>query len=173
MYKYKHSVTRIAKHFLQTSEGYSPFKGTWSYSPTSNFFQYLHPNNTMPLGVHKAKPSDVPLLADIYFAAFARHPLYEVAYNTPALKKGHRECFVKDTLLELEDSRYVVLVVRESDEIIAFARWDLPIQEDDKRLPLFRSVPDEMDMSIFDRILDAGEREWIKQVEGSQPCYGT
>lgn len=73
-------------------------------------------------------PTDAARIADIHLAAMDSNPLLHVQFPTPASLEGLRHYLQAYTISELDDPTKGVLVARysETNEIISFAKWDLP-----------------------------------------------
>jgi hypothetical protein len=86
----------------------------------------------MVLQLSPATAADVDRIAAIHLAAFDSNVLLHAQFPTPSSLAALRSILSNDmlhTIQEGETSRKVVLVVRDSaagDQIIGFAKWDLP-----------------------------------------------
>jgi len=97
------------------------------------------PPAIMPLKIDVAKTEDVARIAAIHLAAFDSNPLLHVQFPSPASLKALGEILCHDMARAVEQGESagkVVIVARDSDEkdeIIAFAKWDLPSLSKDVR----------------------------------------
>ena len=85
----------------------------------------------MVLQLSVATEADVDRITDLHLASFDSNILLHAQFPTKASLEGlhallHQETL--DTIQSLQDTEKTVLVVRdtESDQIISFAKWDLP-----------------------------------------------
>lgn len=80
----------------------------------------------MPLKLSWAQEADVDRIAAIHLTAFNVNVLLHAQFPTPTDRANLQAFLAEQILAELKDPTKAVLVVRDQDEIISFARWTLP-----------------------------------------------
>ena len=83
----------------------------------------------MALTLCPASECDVDCIADIHMAAFGANAMLRAQFPTAAIRSELRTCIVQKALDDIRDPKKAVLVVKDGNEIISFAKWDLPVFE--------------------------------------------
>ena len=81
----------------------------------------------MVLEVTAATKSDADRIADIHMAAFGTNMLLLAQFLTLAIRDQLRDCIAQKASDDLRDPNIAVRIVRDHDQIIAFAKWSLPV----------------------------------------------
>ncbi|KLJ05608.1 hypothetical protein EMPG_10904 [Blastomyces silverae] len=123
----------------------------------------------MPLTLSKAEESDVGAIADIHLASFGGNMMLQAQFPTPALRAGLRISLMDKAREEIRDPQWAVLVIRDDNEIISFAKWKRPVLD-----ASYAEVPWRWPEGTRMDILN----EWTKKVDdacsrviGDTPCY--
>ncbi|PGH09490.1 hypothetical protein GX51_00595 [Blastomyces parvus] len=123
----------------------------------------------MPLTLTNAEESDVGDIADIHLASFGQNMMLRAQFPTPALREGLRVSLMDKAREEIRDPQWAVLVIRDENEIISFAKWKRPVNDAAYHEAPWR-WPEGTRMDILD--------EWTKKVDdacsraiGNTPCY--
>ncbi|KAK2789837.1 hypothetical protein FQN53_001200 [Emmonsiellopsis sp. PD_33] len=124
----------------------------------------------MPLVLSEAIESDAGYTADIHLAAFASNPMFRAQFPTPAVRAGLRSSLVEKTLADLSDPKCVILVVRDGDEIISFAKWTRPIPESETYLESPWRWPEGTMLSVLNE-WNARTEYAVQQALMRIPCY--
>ncbi|KAK3687879.1 putative GNAT family acetyltransferase [Podospora appendiculata] len=117
----------------------------------------------MPLVLLTAEESDIERIAEIHMAAFGPNILLQAQFPTPSAREELRRCIAEKALDDIRDPKTQVLIVRDDDNIIiSFAKWNLPVQQDeDYTEPPWR-WPDETNYKVLNA--------WTKKVDGAKEC---
>ncbi|QSS53970.1 GNAT family acetyltransferase [Histoplasma capsulatum var. duboisii H88] len=124
----------------------------------------------MSLTLSNAEECDVGDIADIHLASFGENMMLQAQFPTPALRAGLRISLMEKAREEIRDPQWAVLVVRNQNEIISFAKWMRPVLDADSYVEVPWRWPEGTRMDILN--------EWARKVEdasssviGSTPCY--
>lgn len=127
-----------------------------------------HPNGT--LNVFKATESDADAIAAIHMAAFGSNALLLAQFPTSAIRDELQTCIAEKAAADIRDPKVAVLVVRDQDSIISFAKWHLPVKSSEEYSETPWRWPKGSNLAIIDT--------WTKKVEfaeeshvGDTPCY--
>jgi hypothetical protein len=85
----------------------------------------------MPLTLHPATSEDVEHIADLHLKSFDSNPLLHVQFPTPEALESLRGVLRRemlDVVTEKQPAK-VILVVKEGERIVSFAKWDLPVSD--------------------------------------------
>ncbi|KAF4635966.1 hypothetical protein G7Y89_g2126 [Cudoniella acicularis] len=128
----------------------------------------------MVLQISHATPADVDRIASVHLAAFDFNILLHAQFPTPASLASLKTFLVQEMLHSIENleaSRKVVLVVRDSeaiDQIISFAKWDLPgIQQNH---PVEVSWHEDVNQGFLKQYYNLAEAA-KDRVVGKEKCY--
>ncbi|KAH9212641.1 hypothetical protein DL95DRAFT_391363, partial [Leptodontidium sp. 2 PMI_412] len=103
----------------------------------------------MVLQLRPASPSDADRIATIHLAAFNSNPLLHAQFPTPASLAALQTILAQETLHAIQNRQNAkaILVVRdteleggEEEQVIGFAKWDLPRKEGEEKLVLHEGV---------------------------------
>ena len=129
----------------------------------------LHLPNRM-LNVFEATESDAGAIAAIHMAAFGSNALLLAQFPTPAIRDELQTCIAEKAAADIRDPKIAVLVVRDQDSIISFAKWHLPVKSSEEYSETPWRWPKGTNLAILDT--------WAKKVEsaeeshlGDTPCY--
>ena len=124
----------------------------------------------MALTISLAAEADADRIAAIHMAAFADNPMLHAQFPTPALRDKLKTCIAEKAVLDIRDPKTAVLVVRDQNEIISFAKWHLPVLDSEKYEEPPWPWPEGTNFAILDK--------WVEKVEaaqqkvlGASPCY--
>ncbi|KAK3324478.1 putative GNAT family acetyltransferase [Cercophora scortea] len=117
----------------------------------------------MPLVLSTAEESDIEQIADIHMAAFGPNILLQAQFPTPSAREELKRCIAEKALDDIRDPKTQVLVVRDDDDIIiSFAKWSLPVKEnEDYTEPPWR-WPDETNHEVLNA--------WTEKVDAAKEC---
>ena len=125
----------------------------------------------MPLHVSPAPETDASRIAAIHMAAFGTNTMLLAQFPTPTIREKLQICIAEKALADIRDPNIAVLVVRDEDEVISFAKWSLPVREEGGT---FAEAPWLWPEGTNWEVLDqwAGVVESAKdRVIGEVPCY--
>ena len=83
----------------------------------------------MALILSTAVESDADRIAATHMAAFGLNMMLQAQSVTPTVRDGLRTCITRRALDDIRDPKIAVLVVRDQNEIVSFAKWHLPVLE--------------------------------------------
>ena len=83
----------------------------------------------MALILSTAVESDADRIAATHMAAFGLNMMFQAQSVTPTVRDGLRTCIARRALDDIRDPKTAVLVVRDQNEIVSFAKWHLPVLE--------------------------------------------
>ena len=117
-----------------------------------------------------ASASDADSIASVHMAAFSSNAMLLAQFPTAAARHDLKNCIAEKALADIKDPMMRVLVVRELDEVIGFAKWHLPILSSEYEESPWHWPP-ETNRAILN--------SWIERVEGTKqkvlghiPHYG-
>ncbi|OJD27788.1 hypothetical protein ACJ73_00811 [Blastomyces percursus] len=123
----------------------------------------------MPLTLSEAEERDVGDIADIHLASFGENMMLRAQFSTPSLRAGLRISLMDKAREEIRDPQWVVLVIRDGNEVISFAKWKRPVL-DASYVEVPWRWPEGTRMDVLN--------EWTKKVDdacsraiGDTPCY--
>ncbi|EER38662.1 GNAT family acetyltransferase [Histoplasma capsulatum var. duboisii H88] len=141
----------------------------WKQASNKDALNYCH-YFIMSLTLSNAEECDVGDIADIHLASFGENMMLQAQFPTPALRAGLRISLMEKAREEIRDPQWAVLVVRNQNEIISFAKWMRPVLDADSYVEVPWRWPEGTRMDILN--------EWARKVEdasssviGSTPCY--
>lgn len=114
----------------------------------------------MSLKVTVAAASDAGRIADIHMAAFSSNALLLEQFPTPAIRNQLRDCIAKKAADDIRDPNIAVLVARDQDEIVSFAKWSLPVSAVGTYVEAPWLWPEGTNFSILN--------EWTEKIEQAQ-----
>ncbi|KAG6991189.1 hypothetical protein G7Y79_00055g089650 [Physcia stellaris] len=122
------------------------------------------------LNVFEATESDADAIAAIHMAAFGSNALLLAQFPTSAIRDELQTCIAEKAAADIRDPKVAVLVVRDQDHIISFAKWHLPVKSSEEYSETPWRWPKGSNLAILDT--------WTKKVEsaeeshvGDTPCY--
>lgn len=117
----------------------------------------------MPLSLSIATEAEADPVAvrigDIHMAAFHSNGMLLAQFPTPAVREGLRKSIVRKTIDDIKDVKTTVVLVRDGDEIISFAKWVDPVKEGED----YEEPPWHWPEGTRHDILD----EWTEKVESA------
>lgn len=114
----------------------------------------------MALTLHRASESDADCIADIHMAAFGTNAMLRAQFPTAAIRCELRKRIAQKALDDMRDPKKAVLVVKNGNQIISFAKWDLPVFEGEKYVERPWVWPEGTNLAIVD--------EWMEKVEEAE-----
>lgn len=125
----------------------------------------------MPLHVSSAPETDASRIAAIHMAAFGTNAMLLARFLTPAIREKHQICIAEKALADIKDPKSAVLVVRDEDEMISFAKWSLPVRQDGETYAEAPWLwPEGTDWEVLDRWAEVVESAKDRVIE-EVPCY--
>lgn len=120
-------------------------------------------HNTLRL--ESVTTADIPHITELWYAAFGTSEMLRLFPDTPGLRQWWHDAHRHD-LLHKPAQRYVK-AVDETGKMVAFAKWDLAVEERGERFPPWHAGSDRLACEEFYGALD---RERIKLLRGRR-CY--
>ncbi|KAI4233383.1 MAG: hypothetical protein LQ349_004437, partial [Xanthoria aureola] len=77
--------------------------------------------------VEVALETDADRIADVHMAAFGSNALLRAQFPTPDVRTQLRDSIATKAAADIRDPHIAVLVVRDRDQIVSFAKWSLPV----------------------------------------------
>ena len=93
-------------------------------------------------------------------AAFGANAMLRAQFATAAIRFELRKCIAQKALDDIRDPKKAVLVVNDGNEIISFAKWDLPVFKGET----YVGTPWVWSKGTNFAILD----EWMKKIEEAE-----
>jgi hypothetical protein len=128
----------------------------------------------MVLKLSLASPEDVDRIATVHLASFDSNPLLHAQFPTAASLASLHSVLCQEMLLVIgnpEDSRESILVVRDStaeNQIISFAKWDLPtFQRAPQSEIIWHGDVKEEYLDVYHDLAESAKQRVI----GNAPCY--
>ena len=122
------------------------------------------------LSLSPALASDADSIASIHMAAFGNNALLLAQFPTTATRQELETCIAEKALADIQDPGMTVLVVRDHDKVISFAKWHHPVTNAE-----YEECPWRWPQGTNRAVLDV----WIDKVEatkrkvlGDEPFYG-
>ena len=84
----------------------------------------------MSITLFEAAESDADRIAAIHMAAFGPNILLRAQFPSEPTRVGLQDSIADKALKDIRDPKTAVLVVRDQDEIISFAKWHFPVLKD-------------------------------------------
>ncbi|KAL8997419.1 MAG: hypothetical protein Q9169_003282 [Polycauliona sp. 2 TL-2023] len=81
----------------------------------------------MVWAVTAATANDADRIADIHMAAFGSNELLLAQFPDPDVRTQLRDCIARKAADDIRDPNIAVLVTRDQDKIVSFAKWSLPV----------------------------------------------
>ena len=124
----------------------------------------------MALTLYPASESDAECIADIHMAAFSANAMLRAQFPSAAIRSELRRCVAQKALDDMRDPKKAVLIVKDGNDIISFAKWDLPVFEGETYVERPWVWPEGTNLAIL--------HEWMEKVKGAeerviggQECY--
>ncbi len=124
----------------------------------------------MALTLCPASESDTDYIADIHMAAFGANAMLHAQFSTAAIRSELRKCIAQKASGDIRDPKKAVLVVKDGNEIISFAKWDLPVIEGERYVERPWVWPEGTNLAVLDEWMEKVE-EAEERVVGGQECY--
>jgi len=124
----------------------------------------------MALDVLVAKEFDADRIAAIHMAAFGQNLLLRAQFPTAAARVALQVCIARKALDDIRDPQTAVLIVRDQDEIISFAKWSLPVLESEAYEEPPWIWPEGTNHAVLDVWTEQVEAARMKTLD-SAPCY--
>ena len=129
----------------------------------------------MRLKITAATVHDADRIADIHMAAFGTNALLLAQFPTPNVRTQLRDCIAAKAAADIRDPNIAVLVVRDQEnQIISFAKWNLPVSVTEQGQGLYVEAPWNWPEGTNFAVLD----EWTARMEnakqsviGDRPSY--
>lgn len=126
---------------------------------------------SMTLTLSAAAELDVDRIATIHMTAFGANLMLQAQFPSEAIRGQLKICVAEKALADIRDPQTAVLVVRDQDKIVSFAKWHLPVHDSEAT---YEEPPWSWPAGTNMAVLDA----WIATVEaaklriiGNTPCY--
>ena len=124
----------------------------------------------MGLKLSLASEADASCIADIHMAAFSSNKMLQAQFPTLSIRDELKKCIAEKALADIRDPKIAVLLVRDEDTIMSFAKWALPIHRSEAYMETPWRWPKGTNLTILN--------QWIAKVEdaeesilGGEPCY--
>ncbi|KAL8753279.1 MAG: hypothetical protein Q9199_005168, partial [Rusavskia elegans] len=114
----------------------------------------------MTWAVTVAAETDAIRIADVHMAAFGSNPLLLAQFPTPDVRTQLRHCIAKKAAADIRDPNIAVLVARDQEKIVSFAKWSLPVTAPETYVEAPWVWPDGTNFSILN--------EWTEKMEEAQ-----
>ncbi|KAL8814680.1 MAG: hypothetical protein Q9223_006119, partial [Gallowayella weberi] len=124
----------------------------------------------MSWAVATAAETDADRIANIHMAAFGSNALLLAQFPTPKARTQLRQCIARKAADDIRDLNIAVLVVRDEDKIVSFAKWSLPVAASESYVETPWVWPDGTDFSVLDAWTEKME-EAQQKVLGDLPSY--
>ncbi|KAI1137573.1 putative GNAT family acetyltransferase [Hypoxylon sp. FL0543] len=124
----------------------------------------------MDLELGPATQADARRIAEIHMAAFRDNAMLQAQFPTAAVRQALQKCIELKALADINDPNVTVLVVKEKDDIIAFAKWSHPIPDAENYAETPWIWPDGTDETVLAAWSEKTE-EAFKHAMGTVPCY--
>lgn len=110
--------------------------------------------------VEVALETDANRIADIHMAAFGTNALLRAQFPTPDVRTQLRNCIATKAAADIRDPNIAVLVVRDQDKIVSFAKWSLPVSTSETYVEAPWVWPEGTDLEVLG--------EWTEKMEEAQ-----
>ena len=117
-----------------------------------------------------ALASDADSIASVHMAAFGSNAMLLAQFPTAAARHDLERCIAEKALADIQDSMMRVLVVRDLDKVISFAKWHLPIRSLEYEESPWHWPP-ETNRAVLNSWIERVEATKLK-VLGHTPYYG-
>ena len=124
----------------------------------------------MALILCPASESDANCIADIHMVAFGANAMLHAQFPTAAVRAELRKSIAQKALADIGDPKKAVLVVKDGNDIVSFAKWDLPVFEGEAYVERPWVWPDGTNLAILDEWMEK-VKEAEEKVLGAQQCY--
>jgi len=119
-----------------------------------------------------ATESDASRIAEIHMAAFGSNPLFLAQFPSPAIRDQLRSRIAQKAADDIRDPHIAVLVVRDQNRVVSFAKWSLPVEASAIYVEAPWVWPEGTDIAVLE--------QWTEIVEGAKqralgglPAYRT
>ncbi|MCJ1468919.1 hypothetical protein MMC07_007549 [Pseudocyphellaria aurata] len=124
----------------------------------------------MALSLSAAVESDVNRIVAIHKAAFGANPMLHVQFPTAFSYENFWIIVAEEVLRAIQDPDEAAFVVRDPNEIISYAIWNLPVLKSKESEEFLSRCPQGTNLVVLE--------EWIGKVDsaklkvlGDTPCY--
>jgi len=107
-----------------------------------------------------ATESDASRIADIHMAAFGSNPLFLAQFPTPTIRHQLRSRIAQKAADDIRDPHIAVLVVRDQNRVVSFAKWSLPVEASAIYVEAPWVWPEGTDLAVL--------KQWTEMVEGAK-----
>ena len=114
----------------------------------------------MVLPVEIALEADADRIVDVHMAAFGSNALLRAQFPTPDVRTQLRDCIAANAAADIRDPHIAVLVVRDQDQIVSFAKWSLPVSTSEDYVEAPWVWPEGTDLEVLG--------EWTEKMEEAQ-----
>ncbi|KAL8853524.1 MAG: hypothetical protein Q9221_001683 [Calogaya cf. arnoldii] len=114
----------------------------------------------MSWAVSSAADADADTIADVHMAAFGSNALLLAQFPTPDVRIQLRDCIAKKAADDIRDPKIAVLVVRDQDKIVSFAKWSLPVTAPETHVEAPWVWPDGTNLPVL--------HDWTEKIEEAQ-----
>lgn len=124
----------------------------------------------MTITLSEAAESDADRIATIHMAAFGPNKLLRAQFPTEATREGLQVCIADKALRDIRDPKTAVLVIRDQNEIISFAKWHFPIPRGEEYEEPPWIWPEGTNFAVLDEWTERAQAVYLK-ILGNTPCY--
>ncbi|PGH01464.1 hypothetical protein AJ79_07902 [Helicocarpus griseus UAMH5409] len=124
----------------------------------------------MTLCLSFAEECDVYRIAEVHLASFGSNMMLQAQFPTAAIREGLRTSLIEKATEEIRYPQWAILVVRDQNEIISFAKWKRPVFDTDAYLEAPWRWPEGTKMEVLDTWTSKVD-DVSRRVFGSTPCY--
>ena len=117
-----------------------------------------------------ASGSDANCIADTHMAAFGANAMFHAQFPTAVIRSVLGVSIAQKALADIRDPKKAVLVVKDGNDIVSFAKWDLPVFEGEAYVESPWVWPDGTNLAVLDEWMEKVE-EAEERVLGGQQCY--
>ena len=117
-----------------------------------------------------ATESDASRIADIHMSAFGPNPLLLAQFPTPTIRHQLQTRIAQKAANDIQDPHIAVLVVKEDNRVISFAKWSLPVPASGDYVEAPWIWPEGTDLAVLEQWTDMVEGA-KRRVLGDLPAY--
>ncbi|CAO1601616.1 hypothetical protein XANCAGTX0491_005269 [Xanthoria calcicola] len=110
--------------------------------------------------VEVALETDADRIADVHMAAFGSNALLRAQFPTPDVRTQLRDSIATKAAADIRDPHIAVLVVRDRDQIVSFAKWSLPVSTSETYMEAAWVWPEGTKFEVLG--------EWTEKMEEAQ-----
>ena len=120
--------------------------------------------------VTMAGESDADRIADVHMAAFGSNALLCAQFPTPAVRDRLRDCIARKALDDIRDPNIAVLVVRDQDRVMSFAKWSLPVAASETYVETPWIWPEGTNFPVLNEWTEKAEQAYLR-ILGESTSY--